>query len=394
MKKFFVLILAVAAAVSINGCKNKTDNESSVSEIYAAESSAEEEKSEIEEVVSTEESKESSAEQSEEVSIVNSKEVEKGLKIYDTFSKKYHSVDLWDSIKCYGRFTKDTGDGYYKKGDLVRIIGKYGDKSTVIIYTNSGGVNFERSDIIEFLPLSYAVKESDRLIDTPTLPASQVLEDTYVGVYRDNYGLPCFSPKSEYAEDYGNSLDVVYDKNMIVRYGKLLESISVYSDDTEEVKKTVIPAGSYVGIMSYSYGEAFGMFGVYNDGDSYTIPEYVNDDPERKYMEIMDIGFTPENGSKVYGLDKKTKILSCAEIKPSSSDSEEVIKTVTPKNTVYMCFDDSKNIVYNIVKGERLDVVAESGGAYICLYDDRCFKISKTLVKEVTDDKSRVSTAG
>ncbi len=396
MKRLFVLLLAAAALISAAACRNNNNNnevESAVSAVEDSvpESSADEETRDISDEISVEEPEQTQPESSAETSMISSKEVEKTLKVYDSFSKKYHGTNLWDSIQCYGRFKKNSGDGYYKKGDLVRIIGKYEDKSTVIIYTDSGGVNFEKANIIEFLPKDYTVKESDRLIDTPALPASKVLEDTYVDVYRENYGLPCFSPKEKYADDYGNSLDVVYDKKMIVRYGKILRNLTVYSDDRKIVKKTTVPEGSYVGIMSYSYGVGFGMFGVYNDGESYTIPEYINDNPENLYIEVMPEDFKPPKNSKVYGLDEKTKLRSHATVEQAEKSSDTVIKTVTPISTVYVCFDDNERVMYNMIKGDKLSVISEENDVYTCTYEDVCFMISKNTVKDYTDEKSQTS---
>ena len=399
MKKIFVLMLVAAVAVSITACKNDNVDGKTDSAVSTAENSVDEQTTDISEEEpktgqaepSEKQSDVSEAEPSAEENKTSSEEVEKSLKVYENFSKKYHSTNLWDSIKCYGRFKNNSKDGYYKKGDLVRIIGKYENNSTVIVYTSSGGVNFEETSLIEFLPKSYTVRESDRLIDTPSLPASQVLEDTYVGVYRENYGLPCLSPKEKYSDDYNNSLDVVYDKKMIVRYGKLLKSLIAYSDDSEAVKQTIIPSGSYVGIMSYSYGEGFGMFSIYNDGSSYTIPEYIDDNPRNRYIEVMPEDFKlPKNG-KVYGLEEKTKILSHATIEPVNPDSDTVIKTVTPVDTIYLSLTDSKNVIYNIVKGDKLSVIAEENNMYICMYEDRCFRISSLMVKDYVEEKSRTS---
>lgn len=397
MKRLFLLIIAVLVTAFITGCENNVKNnkdiseENSVTERSITESSVKEEISENSKENSKEESKQSQSETSSQSDKVSSEKVEKTLKIYDSFSKKYHNTNLWDSIKCYGRFRKNSDDGYYKKGDLVRIIGKYEDKSTVIIYTDSGGVNFEKANIIEFLPKNYSVKESDRLIDTPTLPAQKVLEDTYVDVYRENYGLPCYSPKEKYAEDYGNSLNVIYDKKMIVRYGRILRNMTVYSDNKKVVSKTTIPSGSYVGIMSYSYGEGFGMFGVYNNGSSYTIPEYINDNPENLYIEVMPEDFKPPKNSKVYGLDEKTKILSYATVERADDISDKVIKTVTPVSTIYVRFEDNEKLLYNMVKGDKLSVISETENTYTCIYEDICFRISKSIVKEYTDKKSQNS---
>ncbi len=391
MKRFMVLMLTAAFAISVAACKNNDNGEDSTEESIVAESPVIEESPKSSWEESVEKSEPSETESSAEVSKISSADVEKTLEVYENFSKKYHNTDLWDSIKCYGRFKKDSEDGYYKKGDLVRIIGKYEDKSSAIIYTDSGGVNFEKADIIEFLPKDYAVKESDRLIGTPNLPASQVLEDTYVDVYRENYGLPCLSPKNEYYEDYGNSLDVVYDKKMIVRYGKLLKGLTVYSSDSDAVKQANIPAGSYVGLLSYSYGQGFGMFSVYNDGSSYTIPEYINDNPENKYIEVMSEDFEPPKNSKVYGLEDKTKILSHATVEPVKVYNDTAIKTVTPISTIYISLTDSENAVYNILKGEKLSVVAEEEDIYTCIYENKCFKISKNMVKDYVEEKSQVS---
>ena len=150
MKRFMVLMLTAAFAISVAACKNNDNGEDSTEESIVAESPVIEESPKSSWEESVEKSEPSETESSAEVSKISSADVEKTLEVYENFSKKYHNTDLWDSIKCYGRFKKDSEDGYYKKGDLVRIIGKYEDKSSAIIYTDSGGVNFEKADIIEF----------------------------------------------------------------------------------------------------------------------------------------------------------------------------------------------------------------------------------------------------
>lgn len=388
MKKVFVLFLAAVMTVSAAACgnidKEKTTDESSIMAGSKTESSQEssdiEESSEASKEVSEEQSEEESEEESKDESSEISKEVEKSLKVYDSFSKKYHTVSLWDSVACYGRFLKNSG--YYKKDDLVRIIGKYQDDSTVIVYTGGTGVNFVESKNIQFLPKDYLIKESDRLIGVPTLAASKVLTEAYVGVYRNDYGLPCYKAKDEYSDDYGNSLDVVYDKSMIVKYGKLLRTLTIYSDSSDTVEKIKIPKGAYVGLLSYSYGETYGMFQLYNNGRAYTLPENINDDPEYKYLDVMDSDFVPSSKDTVYGLDEKTSLRTAAVIDPAETGSS-VLKKITPINTIYLYFSDDADNLYTIISGDKLDVTAEDENTYTCVYDGRGFKISKSLVKNL-----------
>lgn len=317
--------------------------------------------------------------------VTQSKQIENSLKIYKEIEKDRHEYDIWFSISCNGRVKNNSTDGYYKKGDLIRIIGKYKDKKTVIIYTAGDGLNFLPSSLIEFLPKEYKPAEGEHFNDMPVLPASKVLEETTVYTWeKDNFGLPCYIPKDEYSDDYDNSLEVSYDKSMIRRYGRLERSLSVYSSNSGSVQKITVPKGAYVGVMEYRYGEKYGYFTLYNNGGYYSLAEFINDDRTKPALTLMDENFTPSAKDKVYGMDETTELRRFALVEQVKTDSKTVIKTVTPSNApLYIRLIRSEITLINFTRGQKIDVIADEGENYLCIYNDRAFRVSKNIVKDL-----------
>ncbi len=319
----------------------------------------------------------------------SSDEIEEELIIYDNTSKKYHTYDIWENIVCVGRIKNNSVDGYYKKGDLVRIIGKYKSSANTIVYTKGTGVNYVESEIIEFLPLEYQPEENEKFNDMPVLPAEDVLEEAYIYIGADDHGLPCYRARDEYYDDYGSSLEVSYDKSMIRRYGKLNDPLTVYSSSDEKISKTTVPKGSYVGIMEYRYGEKYGMFTIYNNGKPYYIPEFISVRSGKASLELMDYGFVPSGSDKVYGMDSKTALNQYAYINTIESDKTKVIKKIAPKAPLYFCFKGREISMYNITGSDTLDVIDEDSSAFTCLYDELVFKVDKNLFFIITTAKKQ-----
>ena len=314
----------------------------------------------------------------------SSEDIEKSLKIYSNTMKKYHTYDIWFSIACIGRMKKDSANGYYKKGELIRIIGKYRDKSTVIVYTSGDGVNYLPASDVEFLPKEYKPAEGEHFNDMPVLPAKDVLEETTVYCWeKDSFGLPCYVPRDEYSDDYDNSLEVRYDKSMIRRYGRLERSIRIYSSHSGSVQTTFVPKGAYVGVMEYRYGEQYGVFTLYNNGGFYSLAEFLYDDLNTPALTLMDQDFVPSAKDKVYGMDDATELRRYAYVEQVRTDKKTVIKTVTPaKGAMYIRLKGSEVLQINFTMGQDISVLEDDGSSYLCIYGDRAFRISKNLLKD------------
>lgn len=323
---------------------------------------------------------ESSKSVSQDSSVHSSDELVKSLTVYKNVLRKYNYPEIWESVKCNARLKKDSG--YYKKGDLVRIIGKYEDDKNLLVYTSGDGLNYIPLADAELLPLEYKPEENEKFNDMPRLPAKQVLEDKYVWIYRDTYGLPCYTAKDEYWSDLGHSLEAEYTSDMIVRYGKLKRGLNIYTASNDVIEMMTVPDGAYVGLVQYRYGEKYGMFSVYNNGSLYTVSEYIGN-TDNLWIEVMPEGFVPSDKDLVYGLDEKNALRNYSVQKRITTDKTDVIKKVTPLKPLYFSFDDALYCRYNIISGDVLNVVEENEKSCVCLYNDRAFRISKTLIKEI-----------
>lgn len=314
-----------------------------------------------------------------------SKEIEKSLKTFSNTTKKYHTYDIWFSIACTGRMKKNSANGYYKKGELIRIIGKYRDSKTVIVYTTGDGVNYLPAADIEFLPKDYKPEKNEYFNDMPTLPASQVLEETDVYTWeKSSFGLPCYVPKDEYSDDYDNSLEVKYDKSMIRRYGRLERDLTIYNSNRGSVQKTTVPKGAYVGVMEYRYGEIYGYFTLYNNGGYYSLAEFINDNWKKPALTLMDEDFKPSSKDKVYGMDDATEMRRYALVEQVKTDRKTAIMTVTPsKEPMYIRLIGSEITLINFTRGQKISVLADEGSNYLCIYNDRAFRISKNIVRKI-----------
>ena len=305
------------------------------------------------------------------------------LPVYENFSKKYHDAGLYDKICAIGRVKNNSKNGYYKKGDLVRIIGKYQDGKTSIIYTTGGGVNFLSSVNIDVLPPDYKPAEGEHFNDMPVLPSKQVMEEITVWVYKEDYGLPCYSPSYEYENDFGNSLAVSYSKDQIKKYGKLKRPLSVYTANSDFLEKTVIPKGSYVGIISYRYGEYYGAFEVYNNGTVYTIPEFINDNTSSPLLEVMPSDFVPSAKDKVYGMDEETMLRNYAVLKHEKKIDKQPIFSISPVDPIYFYLNNNKLCKYNITPDEKLSGLSISGNIYTFEYQGHIISAQKDLFRIV-----------
>ena len=283
-----------------------------------------------------------------------SAELASKLKVYKNVLRNYNSPEIWESVVCNARLKNDSG--YYKKGDLVRIIGKYEDEKNLLVYTSGDGLNHIPLADAELLPLEYKPEEKESFNDMPTLPAKQVLEDKYVWIYRENYGLPCYTAKDEYWDDLGHSLEAEYSPDMIVRYG--------------------------VGLVQYRYGEEYGMFSAYNNGSLYTIAEYIGD-TQKPWIEVMPEGFVPSGNDMVFGTTEKNMLRNYSVQKRITTEKTAVIKKVTPLRPLYISFEDALYCRYNFISGDILNVVEEDEKTCLCLYNNRAFRISKTMLKTV-----------
>ena len=309
-----------------------------------------------------------------------SAELASKLKVYKNVLRNYNSPEIWESVVCNARLKKDSG--YYKKGDLVRIIGKYEDEKNLLVYTSGDGLNHIPLADAELLPLEYKPEEKESFNDMPTLPAKQVLEDKYVWIYRENYGLPCYTAKDEYWDDLGHSLEAEYSPDMIVRYGRLNKSLRIYTDSKDTVDYMFVPEGAYVGLVQYRYGEEYGMFSAYNNGSLYTIAEYIGD-TQKPWIEVMPEGFVPSGNDMVFGTTEKNMLRNYSVQKRITTEKTAVIKKVTPIRPLYISFEDALYCRYNFISGDILNVVEEDEKTCLCLYNNRAFRISKTMLKTV-----------
>lgn len=297
------------------------------------------------------------------------------------FAKKYHTAALFDRICAIGRVRNDSKNGYYHKGELVRILGKNDDGKNMIIYTTGSGVNYLSEMNLELLPMDYEPAAGERFNDMPVLPAEQVMEETTIWLYKEDYGLPCYRPADEYENDYGNSLTVRYGKEQIRKYGRLKRTLSVYTSRSDCMEKTTIPKGAYVGILSYRYGERYGAFEIYNNGTIYTIPEWIDDNTSAPSLEVMSSDFVPSAADEVYGMDDSTMLRNYALLQHTEKSDSEPIFSVSPLSPLYFYFDDNPLCRYNITPDEKLSGFSISDDIYTLSYQGHMIRAKSSLFK-------------
>ena len=231
--------------------------------------------------VSDDESQDNTDESSEEVS--EESEPQTPEELYESLVDVNEDFDaLPYSAACLAKVKTDSENGYFHVGDIVKIKAKWNEEN-LAVYATDRSINLIKIADVELLPLDYELSEGEKIVEIPTLPASQVLKevDDNPGYSYNTYGLPVYTAKDEYKDDYGNSLSVYWTKDDIVKYGKITFDMHGYYVENDIIKGKTLEAGAIVGALNYGPGKPYGYFSLFNSGDQRgirSLEEYLDEE--------------------------------------------------------------------------------------------------------------------